>query len=139
MIKKTMLLLALCIGTGTVMAQDSDDRDKLQRRLENYFENYKSKTTDYDMRAQLTSVSVNDEERRMTIKVNDRFAEQEFSLEIVEDIYKRVRRTIPGAYDRYDIRIMTKGEEISRLIPNRLNRHKDVSRTWHKTDCRVVT
>ena len=29
MIRKSMLLLALCIGTGTVMAQDSDDRDKL--------------------------------------------------------------------------------------------------------------
>ena len=41
MIRKSMLLLALCIGTGTVMAQDSDDRDKLQRRLEKYFDNYK--------------------------------------------------------------------------------------------------
>lgn len=134
MIRKSMLLLALCIGTGTVMAQDSDDRDKLQRRLEKYFENYKSKTTDYDMKAQLSGVRVNDEERQLAITANDRFAEQEFTPEVVEGIYKKVRRTVPDVYEKYDMRIYTKGMEISELIPNRLADRKDPTRTWRKTD-----
>ena len=67
----------------------------------------------------------NDDEETVTIIVNDVFAEQYFTPQVVEDIYQKVKEILPSTYEGYFLTIKTHGYEIKELIPNRLMKHKD--------------
>ncbi|MBQ8152203.1 MAG: xanthan lyase [Prevotella sp.] len=133
--KKTfiILLLSTVLCGGQTWAQNTNT-SAIKENLENYFKNYKPKGAQFSRTAHLTDLEIDEEDETITVTVNDAFAEQSFTPQVVEDIYSRVKELIPSPYAKYDLRVETHNYEIQELVPNRLRKHKDKDRQWGDID-----
>ena len=128
----TCLLLFFMTG---VRAQNTGDRSTLERSLRYYFENYGSGRSGFPVNATLEHVQVDDEHRHIRITANEGFSEQEFTPEIVKDIYSKVKKQIPASYQNYSLQIFSHGYSIEELVPNRLRESNiDHGRQWGRID-----
>ena len=120
---------------GQTWAQNSNT-SAIKDKLENYFKNYKPQGAQFSRTAHLSDLEMDDENETLTVKVNDAFAEQSFTPQVVEDIYAKIKEVLPSPYDDYFLRVETHNYEIQELIPNRLRKHKDKDKTrmWGTTD-----
>ncbi len=114
---------------GQTWAQNSNT-SAIKDKLENYFKNYKPQGAQFSRTAHLSDLEMDDENETLTVKVNDAFAEQSFTPQVVEDIYAKIKEVLPSPYDDYFLRVETHNYEIQELIPNRLKKHKDKTRMW---------
>ena len=114
----------------TLSAQDNNDYNKLQRKLQNYFEEYKSPETGTRLFSRLVSCKADETRQVLTITADERFARQEFTHQTVNDIYKKVKRCIPNAFDDYKVVVMTNGMTIDEMVPNRLADMDDSRLSW---------
>ena len=135
--RKTIIALwmtAVLCG-GQTWAQDTNT-SAIKDKLENYFKNYKPQGAQFSRTAHLSDLEMDDENETLTVKVNDAFAEQSFTPQVVEDIYAKIKEVLPSPYDDYFLRVETHNYEIQELIPNRLRKHKDKDKTrmWGTTD-----
>lgn len=118
---------------GQTWAQNSNT-SAIKDKLENYFKNYKPQGAQFSRTAHLSDLEMDDENETLTVKVNDAFAEQSFTPQVVEDIYAKIKEVLPSPYDDYFLQVKTHNYEIQELIPNRLKKHKDKTRMWGTTD-----
>lgn len=133
--RKTIFVLwmtAVLCG-GQTWAQNTSN-GAIKDKLENYFKNYKPQGAQFSRTAHLSDLEMDDENETLTVKVNDAFAEQSFTPQVVEDIYAKIKEVLPSPYDDYFLRVETHNYEIQELIPNRLRKHKDKTRMWGTTD-----
>jgi len=135
--RKTIFVLwmtAVLCG-GQTWAQNSNT-SAIKDKLENYFKNYKPQGAQFSRTAHLSDLEMDDENETLTVKVNDAFAEQSFTPQVVEDIYAKIKEVLPSPYDDYFLRVETHNYEIQELIPNRLRKHKDKDKTrmWGTID-----
>lgn len=133
--RKTIFVLwmtAVLCG-GQTWAQNSNT-SAIKDKLENYFKNYKPQGAQFSRTAHLSDLEMDDENETLTVKVNDAFAEQSFTPQVVEDIYAKIKEVLPSPYDDYFLQVKTHNYEIQELIPNRLRKHKDKTRMWGTTD-----
>ena len=114
---------------GQTWAQNSNT-SAIKDKLENYFKNYKPQGAQFSRTAHLSDLEMDDENETLTVKVNEAFAEQSFTPQVVEDIYAKIKEVLPSPYDDYFLRVETHNYEIQELIPNRLRKHKDKTRMW---------
>ena len=114
---------------GQTWAQNTSN-GAIKDKLENYFKNYKPQGAQFSRTAHLSDLEMDDENETLTVKVNDAFAEQSFTPQVVEDIYAKIKEVLPSPYDDYFLRVKTHNYEIQELIPNRLKKHKDKTRMW---------
>lgn len=105
-----------------------------EAELKNYIQTFKAKESEFRVTPQMLSYDINTASKKVTITLNDIFAAQEFSPDMVEKIYKRVKKIFPHPYDKYDTKVMTTGVAIEELIPNRLSDNADKSRLWGNID-----
>ena len=105
-----------------------------EAELKGYFQNYKAKDSEFRVPPQMLSYDINTTAKTVTINLNDVFAAQEFSPDMVEKIYKKVKKVIPHPYDNYNTKVMTTGVAIEELIPNRLSGNADKTRLWGNID-----
>ena len=133
--RKTIFVLWMTavICGGQTWAQNSNT-SAIKDKLENYFKNYKPQGAQFSRTAHLSDLEMDDENETLTVKVNDSFAEQSFTPQVVEDIYAKIKEVLPSPYDDYFLRVETHNYEIQELIPNRLRKHKDKTRMWGTTD-----
>lgn len=133
--RKTIFVLWMTavICGGQTWAQNSNT-SAIKDKLENYFKNYKPQGAQFSRTAHLSDLEMDDENETLTVKVNDAFAEQSFTPQVVEDIYAKIKEVLPSPYDDYFLRVETHNYEIQELIPNRLRKHKDKTRMWGTTD-----
>ncbi len=133
--KYLVVLSILILFAGTpALAQTAKDKAKMEKNLKEYFRKYKPKGTRLRQAPRMLSYHLNDTTRQLTITADEFFAAQEFTPEITEHIYKKVRNELPKVYRNYDISIITNGMTIDELIPNRLSRNADKSRLWGDID-----
>ena len=74
------------------------------------------------------------QKKTLVITADEFFACQEFTPEITEHIYKKIKGEIPKVYRDYQLMVMTNGMTIDELIPNRLSQNADKSRLWGDID-----
>ena len=129
--RKTIFVLWMTavICGGQTWAQNSNT-SAIKDKLENYFKNYKPQGAQFSRTAHLSDLEMDDENETLTVKVNEAFAEQSFTPQVVEDIYAKIKEVLPSPYDDYFLRVETHNYEIQELIPNRLRKHKDKTRMW---------
>lgn len=129
--RKTIFVLwmtAVLCG-GQTWAQDTNT-GAIKDKLENYFKNYKPQGAQFSRTAHVSDLEIDDENKTLTVKANDAFAEQSFTPQVVEDIYTKIKEVLPSPYDDYFLQVKTHNYEIQELIPNRLKKHKDKTRMW---------
>ena len=72
--------------------------------------------------------------KTLVITADEFFACQEFTPEITEHIYKKIKGELPKPFRNYQITVETNGMRIDELIPNRLSQNADKSRLWGDID-----
>ena len=100
-----MVALALCCAVS-VYAQDNSLDAATERRLKDYFLNYKLDAATGYAQARMKSYRIDNRQRIVTITANDAFAAQNFTAKMVSKIYRKVSRILPSPYDTYKIRIL---------------------------------
>lgn len=126
----TTLSLLLVLFATPFYAQSAKDEAKLVERLQDYFRKYKPKGTRLTQAPRMLDYQLDNNARTLTITADEFFAAQEFTPEITENIYKKVKGELPKVYRNYQITIITNGMSIEELIPNRLSKNADKSRLW---------
>lgn len=129
-----MLLLATSVPIAH--AQSSYDRSQLEQSLRSYFKTYGNGYSGFPVSGGLSSVSVNPDNKTITVTATERFSEQEFTPEIVKNIYSKIKSMLPKAYQGYNVKVYTNHQLIDDLVPNRLKGHQDTRRKWHDIDYR---
>ena len=126
----TILSLLLVLFTTPFYAQTAKDEAKLAERIQDYFRKYKPKGTRLTQAPRMLDYQLDNKAHTLTITADEFFAAQEFTPEITENIYRKVKGELPKVYRNYQITIMTNGMSIDELIPNRLSKNTDKSRLW---------
>ena len=133
--RRTLYIFILFIFAVTpVLAQTSKDEAKLADNLKQYFAKYKPKGTRLTQQPRMLSYQLDNQAQTLVITADEFFAAQEFTPEITEHIYKKIRGTLPKPYRDYSITVMTIGMTIDELVPNRLSQNADKSRLWGDID-----
>lgn len=131
---RTILSLLLLTSTLLLNAQTAKDEAKLKERLKEYFAKYKPKGTRLTQAPRMVSYQLNNKAKTLTITADEFFAAQEFTPEVTEHIYKKIKGELPKVYRNYSITVVTNGMTIDELIPNRLSKNADKSRLWGHID-----
>ena len=134
MTKVTAALLFYLFTFLPLLAQTTKDEAQLEEQLQAYFAKYKPKGTRLTQAPRMLSYQLDDDQQSLTIVADEFFATQEFTPEIVEHIYKKIKGEVPKVYRNYRIKVVTNGMSIEELIPNRLSKNADKSRLWGDID-----
>ena len=118
----------------TTLAQTAKDEAKMVDRLKQYFAKYKPKGTRLTQQPRMVEYQLDNEARTLTITADEWFAMQEFTPEVTENIYKKIKNELPKPYSKYQVTVFTNGMTIDELIPNRLSKNADKSRLWGDID-----
>lgn len=128
-IRYHIIAFLLCTGPACI-AQNAGQERKMEQKLEEYFAKYKPKKQELPQAPRMTGCNVDNSRKAITITADGTFAAQEFSEKTVNDIYKRIRKTLPKPYRKYSITIVTNGMPIEDLVPHRLTRKRGVANLW---------
>ena len=131
---RQILSLLFLLATLSLSAQTAKDEAKLSERLNTYFEKYKPKGTKLTQAPRMVGYQLDHQAMTLVITADEFFACQEFTPEITEHIYKKIKGELPKVYRNYKVTVMTNGMTIDELIPNRLSQNADKSRLWGDID-----
>ncbi len=124
----------LMVFAITLSAQDTNDYNRLQKKLQEFFDDYKTPEEGAKLGCRLISCKTDEMGKTLTVTVDERFSRQQFTRETVNHIYKKVKRCVPNAFDDYNLKIMTNGMAVEDMIPNRLKDLDDSKMSWGKID-----
>ncbi len=131
---RRITLCLLFLATLSLSAQTARDEAKLVEKLNSYFAKYKPKGTRLTQAPRMLGYQLDHQKKTLVITADEFFACQEFTPEITEHIYKKIKGEIPKVYRDYQLMVMTNGMTIDELIPNRLSQNADKSRLWGDID-----
>ena len=132
--RRLIFSLILLLATMTIGAQTAKDEAKLAERLNTYFAKYKPKGTRLTQQPRMLGYQLDHQAKTLVITADEFFACQEFTPEITEHIYKKIKGELPKPFKDYRITVETNGMNIDELIPNRLSQNADKSRLWGDID-----
>lgn len=133
MSKKIVFFFVMLLMHGMIAsAQKVYLPTNVENQLKDYFNTFQANESQFKVQPQMSTYVIDSKARKVSITVSDIFAAQEFSPDLVNKIYKKVKKTLPNPYDDYKIQVITTGVPIEELIPNRLSDNADKSRMWGK-------
>lgn len=118
------LVLTVILALPSVAQQD------LKSKLDNYLRGYRPTGQRVRSAAHLNELVINDSLRTIEITADTHLGEQVFTPQTVDDIYNNLRDLLPDSCKDYQMSVKTGGWDLYQLIPNRLRRQEDISRTW---------
>ena len=126
--------IVFCLFGISVLSAQGVDKT-VSRALAEYFKNYTSPRTQFKYSAldrRRNNIVVNNKAKKVVIYVNEAFAGQAFTPEVVDKVYDDVRAILPKKLRKYRIEVVYKGRAIEERIPNIYRSRKDVdeSRLW---------
>ena len=132
--RKTIVFffVILLMHVTSALAQKAYLPTNVESQLKDYFQTFKANESEFKVQPQMVSYDINTKTRNASFTVSDIFAAQEFSPDLVNKIYKKVKKLLPNPYDDYNIKVLTTGVPIEELVPNRLSDNADKRRMWGK-------
>jgi len=132
--RRLIFFLTFLLAAMALSAQTAKDEAKLAERLNTYFAKYKPKGTRLTQQPRMLGYQLDHQAKTLVITADEFFACQEFTPEITEHIYKKIKGELPKPFRDYQITVETNGMCIDELIPNRLSQNADKSRLWGDID-----
>jgi hypothetical protein len=126
-------VLYLCILTfiiSPLSAQKSASEAKLETKLQQFFKTYLPHGVKLNSQPAMMSYTLDNNSRTLDIYADEYFGSQEFTPDVTNNIYNKIRKTISQPYNAYKITIFSNNISIDELIPNRLVDNSDKSRMW---------
>lgn len=129
------IFFALALGANLhVIGQQATLNKNVERKLNDYFLNYKLEASPLPRQARMTKYRIDDKSAIITIFASDAFANQDFTPKSVSKIYKKVRKLLPDQYKNYKIRIAVNGMTIDNLATAEDYDNEGMSRLWGNID-----
>lgn len=123
----TVCFLLLACG-ARMAAQDIEAN--VEERLQTFFRDYTTTTVNLGT-CKLDSFRIDYQKKKLAVYAGEKFAYQPFRQEMVEAIYRHLKKTLPGPVNYYDMTVMAGGRAIEDLIPNVYRKgKKDKSRLY---------
>ena len=135
--RKLLAALAASFLCVTVLSAQGVDKT-VERSISEYFKNFRSprtalKYSGLDKRR--NRIVVNGKNKKITIYCNEAFAGQTFTPDVVDGIYRDIRKLLPSKYRKYKIEVVYDNRTIDERIPNIYKEKKiDRSRMWGNID-----
>ena len=134
---RRLLAILFCFFGILVLSAQGVDKT-VSRALAEYFKNYKSDRTQLKYSAidkRKNNIVVNHKAKKVTIYVNEAFAGQAFTTDVITQIYKDIRSILPRKFRKYSVDVVYDGRTIEERVPNIIRRGKpDKSRLWGDVD-----
>lgn len=125
------LSLGLCSFTP-IVAQEHTDYSPAKEVISQYFLSYSLPGYVPREAMRCDSCAINENERSVTVYVNEAFCSQPFTPKSVGRIYKDLSRSLPQPFNTYKLTILSgDGRRIEDFIPNMLREgNEDQTRLW---------
>ena len=114
-------------------AQETGNAD-VAGLIRTYFETYHHSMSKID-KIKLQNFTVDADSQSVKVIVGGSFADQIFTPEVVDSVYKDIRQLLPDSLRRYNLSIVTEDHRIEDLVPNFFRKNKkehDQSRLLQK-------
>ena len=111
-----LLTASLAIVSAYAGRRNVVSTDKLETAVKAYILQTKAKNVAFPSQPYLESLAVNDHTHTLKIVVSRSFACQNFTDGSVKYYYKRLSKSLPKPYSRYQLSIMTAGLPIEQLV-----------------------
>ena len=98
------------------MAQTTAEKTRIQQELNSFFLKYQAKETDFLQQPRLISFSIDPQKKIVKVVANESFAQQEFTDKQVGKITKKIRKSLPHPYNKYQVQVYTCGMLIDDLV-----------------------
>ena len=109
-------VVSLAVAPSFANGQKTLPKEKIGVLLKNFILQNKAKDVSYPTQPYMESFRVDDLNKRLTLTVSQAFATQEFTEQSVKYYYKRLSKSLPKPYNRYDLRIECVGMPIELLV-----------------------
>lgn len=130
---KWLTAVAVCILGITVLSAQGVDKT-VERSIGEYFKNFRSDRTKLrysGLEKRRNKIVVNNKAKKVVIHCNEAFAGQAFTPEVVDTIYRDIRKLLPSKFRRYKIEIVYDNRTIEERVPNIYrDGNVDASRLW---------
>lgn len=132
----SFIICAASFVTATALANAPKKlpKEKISALLKNYVLQNKAKNVDYPSQPYVESFRLDDARRQLTLVVSSSFATQNFTEKSVRYYYKRLAKTLPKPYNRYDLRIETVGLPIEMLVAGTKLETADAKAFWGRIE-----
>lgn len=132
---RILLFFLFSISLATALPSDAysqskGDNEKIKSRLSTFFLNYESDEDISAGQARLLKYSIDDRNKTVSITSSNNFAAQEFTKSKVKKIYRKIAKTLPKPYNKYNIKVITGGMSIEELVPGMRYPENEVSGMW---------
>lgn len=130
---KFIIMAMMLAGATIAHAQHTSLDTQTERRLNNYFLNYKLDPNTGYTQARMTSYHLDPIAHILTINVSDAFGAQDFSQQMVDKIYHKIGRLLPDSFSQYKIRVAVNGIVID-LMTTDDTHTGNISQAWGDID-----
>jgi hypothetical protein len=131
--KLKTFLVSLAVVSSTLSASAQTANAEVEQSLRSYFSAYQAPTSRIGT-CRLDRYAIDSDKRRLTVYANAAFANQPFTPDIVEDIYRSLKAALPASMGKYSVTVITEGKTIDDLIPNAFRQKADRSRLYGKLE-----
>ena len=127
-----MLIIGIAGGTGSGKMCIRDSYSPAKEVISQYFLSYSLPGYVPREAMRCDSCAINENERSVTVYVNEAFCSQPFTPKSVGRIYKDLSRSLPQPFNTYKLSILSgDGRRIEDFIPNMLREgNEDQTRLW---------
>ena len=109
-------------------------KEKIGVLLKTYILQNKAKNVSYPTQPYMESFSVDDSRRKLTLVVSPSFATQDFTEQSVRFYYRRLAKSLPKPYNRYDLSIECVGMPIEQLVAGATAGQDGARAFWGRID-----
>ena len=102
--------------------------------LKDFVSHNKAKNVCYPSQPYVESFQLDDSRRQLTVVVSPSFATQDFTEQSVKYYYKRLAKSLPKPYCRYDLRIESVGMPIEMLVAGAKTDAADGKAFWGRVE-----
>lgn len=129
-VRKYLLATVMLLGVPLLYAQGSSE-NIIRNRLASYFYNYSSPIYESSrpaLHSKIDSMSIDANQRKLVLHVNKTFAEQPFTRDIIQRVYRNISTNLPTPFNAYHLSITANGTPIEELC-SEMSMH-----TWGNID-----
>jgi len=126
-----MLFMVVSIAFSSNISHNNLPEEKeLEGAIQSFFLNYTPNDGELPGVARMTSYDVEYADRSITVKTNAAFAAQNFTKSSVRKIYRKLSKSLPKAYSKYKITVISNGLPIEALVPGMRYDSSDMPNMW---------
>ena len=118
--------------SANATAQALSPQEKAKRALAEYFFSYHTKGSNFAQQPRLKNLSVDENAKTIKVTADEYFAQQDFTDKQVRLIYKKIKKSLPKSFSKYQLEIFTNGMLLEEFVPEYKSGRTGINPLWGK-------